>query len=61
MQLGLQVKISSQLKLIRPIMSLGESGVTTACIGGRSAQTAVRVRSFGPYELFSTNQRGDQV
>lgn len=33
MQLSLQVKISFQLKLIRPIMSLEESWVTTACIG----------------------------
>lgn len=33
MQLGLQVKISFQLKLIRAIMSLGESWVTTACMG----------------------------
>lgn len=33
MQLGLQVKILSQLKLIRPIMSLEESWVSTTCIG----------------------------
>lgn len=33
MQLGLQVKIFSQLKLIRSITSLGESWVTTTCRG----------------------------
>lgn len=35
MQLGLQVKISLQLKLIRPIMSLGVSWVTTGCMAER--------------------------
>lgn len=33
MQLGLQVKIFSQLKLIKSIISLGESWVTTTCQG----------------------------
>lgn len=56
MQLGLQVKISSQLKFIRTIMSLGESWVTTACTGSAALVTnnsstasvaAAHLNSFG--------------
>lgn len=61
-QLDLQVKIFSQLKLIRPIMSLGESGVTTLAQAAHSSQISVHVSSCSPCELFITGwYRGHEV